>query len=112
MSERGTALIETIVAGFLVLVVVLPLASVIVRIADAQGTAAASAHDAASWVARHGATGGARWDRGGLDIDIVGDEVVAVATVDVSVLSILGMDMSITVRERATVVISPYRSGP
>lgn len=111
MRERGTAMIEMIVFGFVAVALIVPTVTTIVRLCDAHAIAGVAAHDGASWYARHGRP--APDDRSTVDVEYVadGDSIEATAVIDVSVVDVAGLSMTLTVVERAVAPISPYRSG-
>lgn len=110
MNERGTALIEMIVAGFLVMAVTLPTLHAVVRLADGHARVAAAADDHATWFARHGTS--LHDDRQDIltTVTVEGDHVTARSTVSVELIAIGGATVQVSVSEEATARASPYRS--
>ena len=108
--ERGTALIETVIIGFAIVGVALPLLVAVVGLSSARSAVVAEATDVAAWVARHGAV---PREPEGFDISVQeeGNVVRAIVTTDVDLIGIGGIDVTVTVSGSATAVISPYRSG-
>lgn len=110
MNDRGTALIEMLIAGFLAVMVMLPTVHAVVELSDARARASAAAIDEAVWFARHGAS--REWQGDGRTSMVVdGDIVEVTVSVDVPVVSVGGARVTMTVTERATAAISPYRSS-
>lgn len=109
-GQRGTALIESIVIGFTVLLVVLPVLLVVLRLAEASDLAASEAQSVATWVARHGEA------PSGIDDDTVvtiESGVVHVGSlVRVELIAIGGSSVGTSVSGEFSMPIGPYRSSP
>ena len=115
-GDRGGALLETLVLGFLAAVIVLQVLVAAGRIQVAGEAVAETAQVAASWAARYGdaATAAqiARRMLPGTAVAVNGDEHrIRVEVRDqVSLLSPGGNRVTATVRGRASATLSPYRS--
>ncbi len=110
-DSAGTALIEVIVIGFVALAVMVPTLLTVGALADAKGDMSVAATDAASWYARHGLELHAPDDATIVTYDIDGEAVVATATIDVTLIDVMGRSVSVTITEQARAAISPYRSS-
>lgn len=110
-SEEGTSLIETIVVGFTVLLVTLPVLLAVVRMSEASDVANSEARAIATWIARHGVIP---------DSDQVGDVRVSIqngsveveSTVHVELIAVGGSSVGTSVSATFVMPISPYRSSP
>lgn len=116
-SERGASLIETLVIGFAVVLVVGQALVTLGRLDAAATRASEAAEVAAAWAARHGDDRDAARIAGrlapGSDVSTTrqGDEIAVVVTIDVPLVGPSGTALTRTVSGRATVRLSPYRSG-
>lgn len=117
-SEEGSSLIETLVIGFVVVLVVGQALVTVGRIDSAGTRAAEAAEVAAAWAARHGdvedAARIARRLAPGAGVETVrrGDEISVVVTIAVPLVGPSGTSLSRDVHGRATARLSPYRSRP
>ncbi len=109
-SQRGTALIETVVVGFAIVLMALPAFSTVARLSEAQSMVHGAARDSAVWVARHG---GPPPRVEGVDVSVVEglDQVEVTATQNVALIGVGGAVLSRTVRSRVEVALSDYRSS-
>lgn len=108
--ERGTVLIEMLVIGFGVMLVVLPLLTMVMRMAEAADVAAGDARATATWVARHGELPDVE-PRSVVDVEIHDGIVTVHSSVDVPLIAVGGARVTTTVSARYDMPISPYRSG-
>lgn len=114
-GERGSALIEITVIGFLTALLVFQIALGAARIQASGELATEAAQVAAFHAARHGDLEGARllanrFAPAEIQVFRTGDSVSAVVTLDVEVLGPQGW-LRRRVTGRATAQISPYRSN-
>ena len=117
MTDRGSALIETLVLGFVAVMLVLQAAIAAARIQTAGEEATEVAQIAATWAARHGSHDGAEQ----LALDLLPDATVEVkggpdrirvtVVTEVALVGPSGSPLAREVVGRASVRISPYRSG-
>jgi len=102
-------MIETIVVGFSVVLVTLPILLAVVRLAEASDVAQDEARSIATWVARHGIRPELE-TVGDVDITVV-DGVVHVSTVvEVDLVAIGGSTVTSSVSGSFAMPISQYRS--
>lgn len=117
MTDRGSALLEVLVIGFVVVVLVGQALIAIGRIESAGNAAAETAQEAALHAARHGDASSARE----IVVSLLPEADVSVAesastisvevTLEVSLLGPEGFPVRRTVRAHAEAERSPYRSG-
>lgn len=107
--QRGTALIEMVVVGFVVVLITLPVLLTVVRMADASDVAAAEARSVAEWVARHGALPSEPMS-GDVRVDADGTTVTVSSTIRVDVVAIGGARVGTDVSATYAVPIAPFRS--
>lgn len=110
-DSAGTALIEVIVIGFVAMAVMVPTLLTVGALADAKGDMSVAATQAASWHARHGGELGSPDDGTIVRYSVDGDAIVAVASIDVTLVDLMGRKVVVTIAEQARATISPYRSG-
>ena len=114
--QGGSALLETVVVGFVVLIVVSQTLVTLGRLESAGLAADEAARHAAAWAARHGDLESAERIADGLlpdaqvTVSRAGDEVVVQVALDVPLLGPDGSPLTRTVSGRAAAMISPYRS--
>lgn len=109
-SEGGTALLETIVLGFGVILIVLPVLTTVARVIDANAAVTSAARDSASWVARHGTQWDAAHDRVSVEISVEGGVATSTARATVTLIGVGGVEIGRDVIATFEVPISPYRS--
>ncbi len=109
--ERGTALIEILVIGFAVALAVLPVLSVVARLADGHATVHAVARDGAVWVARHGSEP-PPVDSVEVSLREEADGIEVVAESNIALIGVGGVTVTRLVRSTVRVPVSPYRSEP
>jgi hypothetical protein len=103
-------MIETVVIGFTVVAVTLPIMLMVTRMTEASDIAAGDARTAAVWFARHGELPG-NGSQSSMDVEVV-DGVVRVSTaVEVDLIAIGGSKVKTTVSGYFEMPISPYRSN-
>ena len=107
--DRGSSLIETLVIGFVVMLVTLPVLLTVVRMAEASDRANAEARAVASWVARHGEIPHRDAD-GVLTVEVVDGVVHVSSAVRIDVVAVGGGRVGATITGHASAPISPYRS--
>lgn len=117
IGQRGSALLETVAVGFVVLIVVGQALVTLGRLESAGLAADEAARHAATWATRHGDLASAEQ----IAIDFLpdarvtanrnGDDVVVQVAVDVPLLGPNGSPVTRTVYGRASAPISPYRSS-
>lgn len=116
VREAGTALIEITVAGLVAVMVLVPTVHALATLSDARARASVIAHDAAVLVARHGSLpehhGSVADDDVATHVVVSDSMVEATSSIDVVLLSVAGAEVRVEVTERATTLVSPYRSGP
>ena len=109
-DQLGVVLMETVLLGFAVVLLVLPILVAIGRVSAAHATTTAVATDVAHWVARHGhvpATG----DEFRVHIDEDRSRVTVRVAVDVPLLPGSVGVATVEVSAMSTAVVSPYRSA-
>lgn len=109
-GESGTSMIETIVVGFTVVLVTLPILLSVVRLSEASDTANSEARAVAMWVARHGVLPGAD-QVGDVEVSIDDGVVHARSTVQVELVAIGGTGVGTSVSASFSMPISQYRSN-
>lgn len=103
-------MIETVVIGFAVVAVTLPIMLMATRMVEASDIASNDARTAAVWFARHGEMPQSE-SRSNMQVDI-DDGVVRVSTaIDVDLIAIGGSTIQTTVSGYFEMPISPYRSN-
>jgi hypothetical protein len=103
-------MIETVVIGFTVVAVTLPIMLMATRMTEASDIAAGDARTAAVWYARHGELPDDE-SRSSMSVDVE-DGVVRVSTaVQVDLIAIGGSKVQTTVSGYFEMPISPYRSN-
>jgi len=118
MTERGTALLETLVFGFLVALLAAQGIVTIGRVAAAGEHVSAAARTAAVTAARTGDPSQAAAVAAELAPEAAvtswqsGDEVYVEVVLDVAVFGPAGTALTMPVRGSATATISPYLSVP
>ncbi len=116
--SRGSALIETVVIGFAVVLLAVQALVTIGRMSAAGAAAAEAARYAATLAARTGSLDDARREarrivpEATVAIDRTAGTVVVAVSIDVPVLGPEGSPASMTVTGRATATEGRYRSGP
>jgi hypothetical protein len=108
-SERGTVLLETIVVGFTIALLTLPILLTIARLSEASGVVSAEARSTAEWVARHGTLPDTE-QVGSVTVESDGVTVTATSTLTVDLVSINGSALARDVSASFTIPVSPYRS--
>ena len=109
-DERGSALLETIVLGFGVILIVLPVLTTVARLIDANAAVTSAARDSASWVARHGTQWAGDTDRVSVDTSVEGGVATSTARATVTLVGVGGIDIDRQVVATFEVPVSPYRS--
>jgi hypothetical protein len=110
-KEHGTSFIETVIVGFTVMLVTLPILLTVVRMSEASDTANSEAQAIATWVARHGVVPDIP-TAGDIDMSVANGVVSVRSTVRVELLAISGSQVDASVSASVSVPISPYRSDP
>ena len=117
MTDRGSALIETLVLGFVAVMLVLQASMAAARIQTAGEEATEVAQAAATWAARYGDRDGAEQLVHDLlpeaTVEVKGgrDRIRVTVTKRVSLIGPSGSPLTRDVVGKASVRISPYRSG-
>ena len=108
--ESGVVLIETVLIGFGILAILLPLLLAVGAVAQARTYTSTEAADIAVWYARHGAMPEVP-DGVVVEVDHANDVIAVRVAVDVEVLPVLGVGPSVSISSTATAPVSPYRSA-
>jgi hypothetical protein len=117
-DERGMALLGTLIIGFAVVVLVGQALVTIGRLSSAGATAEETARYAATWAARVGDADDAAHVAEQLSPDArvesfeTPDGISVVVSIDVGLIGPDRSPLSMTVRGRAVVPVSDYRSRP
>ena len=109
-TQRGTALVETVIIAFAIVAVAIPVLVAVVRLASARSAVTTEAADVASWTARHGSVPDVI-DGLVVEVDTDGHTVRVVVSTEVELLGIGGASVRITVSEEAAATISRFRSN-
>jgi hypothetical protein len=110
-SEGGTSLIETIVVGFTVVLVTLPILLAVIRMSEASDAANSEARATATWIARHGVVPESD-SVGDVRVSIQNGSVTVESIVRVELIAIGGSSVGTSVSATFVMPISPYRSSP